>query len=250
MNLLFKYVLAIVILFSISNKGFGQSDFSLKEVNRLDSILSRNDVLTTKNLSEKFLLSLFENDTITATELSTQMFSESFISDTICNPLYTFILFQGEWEKINKDISEINIVNSKIETQKDSLAKQIKLVTEKTPIQTKPTKKKQKSIITVSDFPIQKDEIKTTTFTKLRFFDVQPYAYPIPETLTELEKQLLLNNMEEYSKDLRRTLDSNLKSQHRLIDIKKEMFEFLNDWSSILDSKTNEEIRYNPLSKQ
>lgn len=228
---------------------FAQESYKI-QAERLKTLLNQNDLTKVKSIESKYLESLFEEDTISAIDLSIQFLKEKNLSDTFSNHLYAYILLQSSLEKINVDLETINQIDKKIESQKDLLSKTLIKVHEKKPIIDKKPKKKGKSVPQIIN-PIvcPKDKIQTAIHTKLRYFDSDNCSFEIPNEFTEAEKNIFLANMEEAFKDKSRTLDINLKAQHQLVDIKSEIKAYLEYWTSVLEKKSDESIRFDPLGK-
>ena len=228
---------------------FAQESYKL-QAERLKTLLIQNDIAKVKSFESNYLKSLFEEDTISAVDLSIQFLKENKISDTISMHLYTFVLLQSSLEKINFDLESINQIDKKIESQKDLLSKALIKVHEKAPLIDKKSKKKGKSDTQLFN-PIvcPKDKIQTALHTKLRYFDADNCSSEIPNEFSEAEKNNILAKLEEAFKDKGRTLDINLKAQHQLVDIKSEIKAYLDYWTSVLEKKSDESIRFDPLGR-
>ena len=83
----------------------------------------------------------------------------------------------------------------------------------------------------------------------MRYFDADNCSFEIPNEFSEAEKNNILANLEEAFKDKGRTLDINLKAQHQLVDIKSEIKAYLDYWTPILENKSDESIRFDPLGR-
>lgn len=246
----FLKLFLVLLLITFGNYSlFAQESYKL-QAKRLEALLIQNDILKVKSFESTYLESLFEEDTISAIDLSIHFMKENKISDTISKHLYTFVLLQSALDKINFDLDAINQTNKKIESQKDFLSKTLIIVHDKTTIADKKGKKKGKeNTQLLNPIVCPKDKIQTAIYSKLRYFESENCSFEIPNEFSEVEKNNFLINMEEAFKDKSRTLDINLKAQHKLIDIKSETKTFLDYWTPILEKKSDESIRFDPLGR-
>lgn len=216
-------------------------------VTRIRTILDKNDLVLTDQLASGTFKDLFEvADSVLLEDYLDSIWSKQSLKDTGSIPLYNYLLFSRWQTMTTEDLKSIHEALNETETLKDELKKLYKEV-EKMTVSEPPKKSKPpKGDATLKESPCPRDEAKTLTHSGLRYLIAKKCSFDTPETLTQLQKDILLSEIMEAFKDYQRTSDIDLATHHHLLDRKTQMDSWLKDVKKNIDTLSDDDLRFHP----
>lgn len=235
----------LFLLFSITYISIHAQEDSA--VLKLRSLLDKNDLVSIAHIENSSFKDLFEQaDSILLQNYLDSLWRFQTLKDTGSIALYNYLLLRRWQTMTEEDMKPVHETIKETEKLKDALKKQIKKVEEMSVVEPVKKSKQTKNTTGIKEAPCPPDEAKTLSHSGLRYLMSKNCSFDIPETVTQDQKDILLEEMKEAVKDFQRTLDINLATHHLLQDRKAEMDSWLSAVQVKISQMNDIDLKFHP----